>query len=186
MRIRSIIIKTCSILSTLILVAIIILGGGISVAKFLGYSPMAVLSGSMKPVYEVGAVVFINTNVKYEDIAVNDVVTFNADSKTIITHRVIAIDPVTGCLTTKGDSNDTEDNSPITPEMYIGVATIQIPKMGYALMNLTTRKGIAAGLLLAGTLALLIIIPALLKPEKKEAAPVSEELPAVPEGEVKN
>jgi signal peptidase len=156
-------VKVCNALGTLILVAIIVCSGTILVLRFLGYQPMAVLSGSMEPVYNVGGLVFIDTNVAAEEIGVGDVITYNLTEDMIVTHRVIAVDAPGRAFTTKGDANNAPDLAAVPFGSLIGKATFHIPMAGYVMMDLFTYKGLAAGAMLAGLLIILFAVPALLK-----------------------
>jgi signal peptidase len=157
--------KICNILYTVILTAVILAGGGILVLRFLGFQPMAVLSGSMQPAYKVGDLVFVNTKAKPEDMRVDDVITFNVDENTIVTHRVIETDSAAGTFTTKGDANDNQDFMSVTYSMFVGKAVFSVPGAGRVLMNLDSRNGLAMGMMLVGVLAVLFIVPIILKPE---------------------
>jgi signal peptidase len=143
----------------IILAAIILAAGAVLGARVLGYLPLGVLSGSMEPAYHVGAVVFIDTNAKPEDIAVGDTIAFNLSEDTVVTHRVIAVDAERQQFTTKGDANNVEDMAPVPFGNMIGRAALHIPQAGYALMNLQTRKGFAVGAIVIAVLVALFAIP---------------------------
>jgi signal peptidase len=165
--------RMCNALGTAILAAIIVVAGGILLLQVMGYKPMAILSGSMEPNYNVGGVVFIDTGAKADEVAVGDVITYRLGEDTVVTHRVIAIEA--DAYMTKGDANDAADLAPVPKDKLIGKAWLHIPLLGYALMNLGTRKGFAAGAILIAILIALFGIPALLTPGKgKAAAEVSE------------
>jgi signal peptidase len=164
---RTLISKLCGWLGTAILVLIILVAGGIMAATLLGHTPMAILSGSMEPAYHVGGLVFIDTHAAPEDIALGDSITFTLGEDTVVTHRVVAIDAAAQVFTTKGDANDSEDLAPVPFGALVGRAGLHVPYAGYALMNLKTTKGFAAGALLAALLIVLFVVPALLAPPKK-------------------
>jgi signal peptidase len=163
---KTLISRLCNIVGTAILTAIIVVAGGILLLQLLGRKPMAILSGSMEPSYNVGGVVFIDTKVKPEDIELGDVITFTLGEDTMVTHRVIAEEA--DAFITKGDANDTADLAPVPKDKLIGRAWLHIPFLGYALMNLGTRKGFAAGAILIAILIVLFIVPALLTPGKEK------------------
>jgi signal peptidase len=158
--------RLCNVLATLIMVAVILVAGGIMLLSALGRKPMAILSGSMEPSYNVGGLVFIDTNVSPEEIAVGDVITFTLGEDTVVTHRVTAIQD--GQFTTKGDANNTEDLSPVPFDNMVGRAWLHVPWLGYALMNLKTTKGFAAGALILAVLIVLFIVPVILAPAKPD------------------
>jgi signal peptidase len=158
--------KICNALGMAILAVIILAAGSILAARLLGFQPMGILSGSMEPSYHVGGLVFINTNVEAEDIAPGEVVAFYLRQDTVVTHRVVAVDADARTFTTKGDANNTEDLAPVPFDNLIGRAAFHIPMMGYALMNLATSKGFAAGAILLAVLIILFVLPVLLAPSK--------------------
>jgi signal peptidase len=165
---RTAISRTCNGLGTAILLLVILAAGSVMGLTLLGYTPMAVLSGSMEPAYHVGGLVFIDTNVTAEEIAVGDSVTFTLSADTVVTHRVTAIDAAARAFLTKGDANDSPDLAPVPFEALVGRAAFHIPGAGYALMNLKTTKGFAAGALLVAILIALFVVPVLLAPGKSE------------------
>jgi signal peptidase len=165
-------------LGYLILIAFCLCAAAILVLQGLGYKPMVILSGSMEPAYHVGGLVFINSNASLQDIKVGDVVAYNVDEDTVVTHRVVSIDPAAQEFKTKGDANDSEDLASVPFANMVGKAWITIPELGYAIMNLKTTKGFGAACILVALLVVLFIIPVLLKPAKpaapKPGTPVQE------------
>ncbi|WP_051569425.1 signal peptidase I [Alkaliphilus transvaalensis] len=107
------------------------------IPTLMGYSPMSVLTGSMRPMLEPGDMI-ITKNVAAEEIEVGDVITYRVDSYTLVTHRVIAIIEENGRINfqTQGDANNTIDQSLVTPEALVGSLVFRIPKGGY-LVNFT-------------------------------------------------
>jgi signal peptidase len=158
--------KICSALGIGILIAIILTAGSILGAKLLGFQPMGILSGSMEPAYNVGGLVFIDTNAHAEDIRIGDAIAFYLSDDMVVTHRVTEIDAAERLFTTKGDANNTEDLAPVPFDNLIGKAVFHIPRAGYILMNLTTPKGFAAGAILLAALIILFVIPVMLTPDK--------------------
>ena len=84
--------KVCNILSTLILAVLLILALLFIVPMVLGYTELAVLSGSMEPNIHVGSIVYVDKSVQGEELEVGDVVTYSLQSGTYVTHRVISTD----------------------------------------------------------------------------------------------
>jgi signal peptidase len=169
--------KICNTLGILILIAVIAAAGSVMGAKALGFAPMGILSGSMEPAYNVGGLVFIDTNARAEDIKVGDAVAYGLSEDTVVTHRVTEIDAERSLFTTKGDANNAEDLAPVPFENLIGKAVFHIPRAGYVLMNLSTPKGFAAGAILIAVLIVLFVIPVLLTPGAagaRQASPAKE------------
>ena len=159
--------KICNALGILILIAVILAAGSVMGAKLLGFEPMGILSGSMEPAYNVGGLVFIDTNARAEDIGVGDAIAYRLRDDTVVTHRVIAKDEGARAFTTKGDANNAEDLAPVPYDSLIGKAVFHVPRAGYVLMNLSTPKGFAAGAVLIAVLIVLFVLPVLLSPAGK-------------------
>jgi signal peptidase len=160
--------KICNALGILILIAVIVSAGSVMGAKFLGYEPMGILSGSMEPAYHVGGLVFIDTNARAEEIEVGDAIAYKLRDDMVVTHRVIETDRSEGFFRTKGDANNTEDLAPVPFDNLIGRAVFHVPQAGYILMNLSTPKGFAAGAILIAVLIILFVVPVLTAPGKEE------------------
>ena len=105
------------------------------VAGIFKYQPVAVLTYSMKPVFERGDVVIIEKLEENEKqkIKVGDVVEY-ASTKQIIIHRVIKIEKDKNdklVFTTKGDFNNSPDSKKVSEDQVRGIARAYIPKVGY-------------------------------------------------------
>ena len=94
--------------------------------SFGGYSFFKVITGSMEPELSVGDLI-LTEKTPAEKIAVNDVVSFYAQSPgmigKIITHRVVdkvVAEDGTVRLLTKGDANLSMDGYAVTDEMLVG------------------------------------------------------------------
>jgi signal peptidase len=153
------------VLFVVILIAVVLVCGAILGAQALGYKPMAILSGSMEPNYNVNGLVFIDTNARAEAIGVGDVVAFDVGGGTTVTHRVVEVDGEARTFTTKGDANDTIDGA-TSWDALIGVATLHVPNLGGLAMGIRSTKGIAVGLIALAVLVLLFVIPIMLAPPK--------------------
>ena len=123
----------------LIVIAVLSIYSGIQarrhpgvVPSILGYKPMSVLSGSMRPLLEPGDMIVVK-DVDYKNVNTGDVITFKVNGTTLVTHRVVDIVEKNGKISfrTKGDANNTEDSELITPERLVGVLAFSIPKGGY-------------------------------------------------------
>ena len=169
--------KICNFLSTVVLLLLMVVAAVILVPMIMGFREMAVLSGSMEPTIPVGSIVYVKP---VDDPAVlepGDVCTYTlADGETMVTHRVISIDPDSQTLVTKGDANDTEDGA-ISFGQVFGEAQFHLPYLGYIAMNIKTPTGI---LVVCGVIVVVILlnfIPAIIdadedektKPKKKAA-----------------
>ena len=104
-----------------------------------GIKPYIVLSGSMEPNIHTGSVCFVDTNVKYEDILVNDVIAFETKTNALVTHRVINI--TSHGFETKGDNNNSSDGISTTQSNFRGQTLFSIPYLGYFSQFLQTKRG---------------------------------------------
>jgi len=128
-----------------ILASCITLTGLLLILLFLiGIRPYAVQTGSMEPEIETGSLCFVNQNIPYDTIHENDIIAFRIKGNLLVTHRVYQITPEG--FVTKGDANNTEDASVITEQEYIGKTVYWIPKIGYVMMFLHTRRGMFFGI----------------------------------------
>ncbi len=102
------------------------------VPSILGYKPMSVLSGSMRPALEPGDMI-VAREVNPSDIKIDDIITYKVSENILVTHRVVQVINENGELLfrTKGDANNVEDSSLISPEQLVGAFVFNIPKGGY-------------------------------------------------------
>jgi len=118
---------------------------------------LIVLSGSMSPAIDRGAVV-ITASASPEEIRVGDIITFKqpsaADPNRCVTHRVINITTNGNSLQfqTKGDANEDPDNELVDSSDLIGKVVLSIPYIGYIPNYVKTSMGFVV----------LIVIPAIL------------------------
>jgi signal peptidase len=104
--------------------------------KFLGFSPLVVLSGSMEPALYPGDVVIIREQAadKYRP---GDVVTYLTGGNAF-THRIVSEE--NGVFTLKGDNNNTADEF-LTADRFEGKVILRIPKIGLAIVFLKKPQG---------------------------------------------
>ena len=159
--------KICNIVRIILLAIIIFVAVLLVAPKVLGFESMVVLSGSMEPEIAVGSMVYVKS-VDFEDIEVGDVISFKLSDGTMVTHRVAAINP-DGTLTTKGDANDTADNSPVKEKQLVGMVKGHLPFVGQLSSFIKSSLGIASLCAVAIVVILLSVLPSLTdKEEKKE------------------
>ena len=106
-------------------------------SNVLGVSIFEIVSGSMEPTLNVKDLIVVK---KTSNISKNDIITY-IDGKDFITHRVIKIEGNT--LTTKGDSNNSDDVR-IDKSKVIGKVILRIPKGGVLREVFTTPKVIVS------------------------------------------
>lgn len=96
-----------------------------------GNRPVVVLSGSMKPAYPVGSIIYYK-HAEFDNINVGDPITFDIGSSNFATHRVIEKNEEDQTFTTKGDNNPTADQNPVEYGRIVGKATdFAIPYAGF-------------------------------------------------------
>ena len=88
-----------------------------------------VSSNSMSPTIKSGDLVIVKNKNNYN---VDDIIVFNADLNSIVTHRIINISDST--IITKGDNNYAND-LPITKDKIIGKVVKIIPVINYPLVR---------------------------------------------------
>ena len=97
------------------------------------YRPQVIMSNSMKPVYERGAVVIVQ-KANPMDVQVGDIVQYEATGHSI-THRVIAIDLTSDgsgkrVFLMQGDNSPSPD-MPVQADQIVGIVRAQVPYVGY-------------------------------------------------------
>lgn len=96
----------------------------------MGFRPVVVLTGSMKPTFPVGSIVYYH-KCNFEDLQVGDAITFKAEDS-LVTHRITTVNGLSRTVVTKGDNNDTEDPVPVEENEIVGKTTkFAIPYAGY-------------------------------------------------------
>ena len=169
--------KICNFLSTVVLLLLAAVAAIILVPMLLGYKEMAVLTGSMEPNIPVGSLIYVKP---LDDPAVlqpGDVCTYRLkDGETMVTHRVVSVDPENQTLVTKGDANEVEDG-PVAFSQVFGETKFHLPYLGYIAMNIKTPTGI---MVVCGVLVVVILlnfIPAIIdagEEDKKKALQAAE------------
>jgi signal peptidase I len=119
-----------------------------------GYRMYVVQSGSMEPKIHVKSIVFVKPAADYK---VGDVITFNdpSSAKRTVTHRIYEItqnQSGADVITTKGDTNNAPDASPLQRDNIIGKEFFSAPYIGAIVAFSKTLLG----------LIFLIVIPAIL------------------------
>ena len=122
---------------------------GSNTEVFGGYKSYLVQSGSMEPAIMTGDIIVIHKQASY---AKNDVITFMAEEKGIVTHRIMNIleEKNTMFFNTKGDANRTDDSGNTSIDQVMGKVVFVIPKLGFFVGFAQSLPG----------LILLILIPA--------------------------
>lgn len=158
--------RICKILMNIIIIILVLVAGILFVPRLFGYENFAVISGSMEPNMPVGSIVYSHLE-DFNNIKVDDVISFKVNSETMVTHRVVEINQDDQSFITKGDANDVNDAEPVNYSQVIGVVHFCIPILGYIAMYLRTPLGIAAIFGIVFIILLLNFLPDLLKKDDK-------------------
>ena len=138
----------------IVVLAVVIPVAAFTVPQVVGAdNSYVVMSSSMQPAFDAGAVVFVKT-VPPESIEKGDVITYREGEKEVIrdgkrnriTHRVVGVSESKGApvFTTKGDANDAPDPQPVPASALIGTVLFSIPYLGHLIAFMTTDLGYAA------------------------------------------
>lgn len=120
----------------------------ICIPMIFGAKPVVVLSGSMRPTYEVGTIIYYKP-VPKEEIHEQDIVTYQMGDS-MVTHRVKRIE--NGEFITQGDNNNVEDGKPVPYNAVLGkIGGAAIPVLGYGVQFINNNFWVFA--ILIGLLA---------------------------------
>lgn len=178
--------KIWSITTTVLVVLIVVSALFLMGARIVGLRVYTVLSGSMKPTYNPGDLIYVK-NVDPEEIKVGDPITFVMNENLVVaTHRVVDIDYENQRFYTKGDGNQIADTNPVHFKNLIGKPLFHIPYLGYISSWVQSPPGIyvaiGAGIMLIG----IVFIPDLFHSAKEEELRKKEEELNKREEELKN
>jgi signal peptidase len=104
-----------------------------------------VLSGSMEPAMSPGDAVIVR-EASPDEITERDIITFQTDSETPTTHRVVdVVERESGeAYVTKGDANEDPDSGTVPYDRVIGEVLFVIPLIGYVVNAVNTPIGFVA------------------------------------------
>lgn len=153
------------------------------VPTIAGHKVLNVLSGSMAPAIRTGDVIVVRPLLPGEVPKEGDVITYRVQGETarnremMITHRVMGTVLVNGkpvAFATKGDANDSPDETPVALQAIVGVYRFRVPFFGYVAYFVRQPVGIVLmlvvpGLFLIGT-ELRKVYKILLEAEAQEKA----------------
>lgn len=142
-------------------------------STFFGIKPIIIETGSMEPTIRTNALV-IGKNVKFEDLKVGDIITFQMQNGKLNTHRIVSKSEGFEMFTTKGDNNVMPDSISITPDNY----KYKIVTICNWFTELNTAKGILMYIVLpiVGIIIFIIFIRVMFGALKRRISG-SEEVP---------
>ena len=164
--------KIGNVVTTLLVVAVVLLAIALAGVRLFGLQVYTVLSGSMEPAYHVGALLY-DKKVDPAQLRPGDVITFMLDEETIVTHRIVEVvpdeeDPSVIRFRTKGDANAAEDGSLVHYKNVLGTPVFTIPKLGYFANFVQQPPGLYVAIAFGAVLVLLAFLPDLLGDDKKK------------------
>ena len=159
--------KLWSVLSTLIVIAVVALAILLAGVRLVGLTPYVVLSGSMEPTYHTGSLIY-DKKVDPFTLKEGDVITFMVSEDTLATHRVVGVvpdedEPGTIRFRTKGDANDAEDGTLVHYKNVVGTPVFTIPYLGYFSNWITHAPGKYIAITAAVVFLILLFLPDMLK-----------------------
>jgi len=140
--------------------------------RLVGLKPYVVLSGSMRPTYEVGSLVYVKS-VDYRELKVGDPITYMISQDTVVTHRIIEVlvdeeNPETLRFVTKGDANDQPDGASVHYKNIIGKPVFSVPYLGYVSNYIQNPPGMYIAIAAGAVLILLVFLPDVFADEGKK------------------
>lgn len=159
--------KLWNALTTLIVIAIVILTILLAGVRLVGLTPYVVLSGSMEPNYHTGSLIY-DKKVDPFTLKEGDVITFMVSEDTLATHRIVGVvpdedEPGTIRFRTKGDTNDAEDGILVHYKNVVGTPVFTIPYLGYFSNWITHAPGKYIAITAAVVFLILLFLPDMLK-----------------------
>ena len=147
-----------ALVGVVVLLAIALVG-----VRLIGLKPFVVLSGSMRPTYEVGSLIYVKS-VDYKELKVGDPITYMISQDTVVTHRIIEVlvdeeDPNTIRYFTQGDANEQPDGTSVHYKNIIGKPVFSIPYLGYVSNYIQNPPGKYVAIAGGAILILLVFLP---------------------------
>ena len=168
-----ILLKVWNIITTVLVVAVVVLALLLAGPRLVGMDVFTVLSGSMEPAYHTGSLIYVKDVDPFE-IEPGQVITFMLSEDTVATHRVVGIvpdedEPGTIRFRTKGDANNVEDGTLVHYKNIIGTPVFTIPQLGYLANYIQNPPGMYLAISAGAILLMMVFIPDLFI--KEEEAP---------------
>ncbi len=120
-----------------------------NVFSIIGYKPLIVATGSMKPAIDPGDII-VTKSINPEKIKPGDIITYRVNGAIPVTHRVVRLEKSNGSLlfVTKGDANKGDDPEPVSADRIIGKMVFKISKAGYVAEFFKTPAGFMIGIII--------------------------------------
>ena len=130
-----------------------------TVPSLFGYKPFIVLSGSMKPQFDVGDLIIIEKT-NSDSLKQNDVIAYRDKNNYVTTHRIINIINKNNetCFETKGDNNNTKDELIVCKDKIEGKYHSKISKAGNFVLFIQKPIGFTVMMLTIVVIGLIIYL----------------------------
>ena len=163
---RSFLQKIWNIVTTVLVTVMVICAVFLMGSRLLGYQVFNVISGSMRPEYNVGDLIYVK-DIKPSEIKVGMPITFVLNEDLVVaTHRVVEIDAENQYFYTKGDANKTVDSAPVHFNNVIGVPQFRIPLLGYVSDFIQNPPGIYITVVVGAVLIVAVFLPDFMRNKK--------------------
>ena len=176
--------KIWNLITTLIVIAAVLLAVLLVGVRLAGLQVFTVLSGSMEPTYHTGSLIYVK-KVDAAKLSEGTVITFMLDENTVATHRIVGVvpdedEPGVVRYRTKGDANEAEDGGLVHYKNVIGTPVFSIPGLGYLANYIQHPPGTYVAVSAGAAVLLLMFLPELIgmmrsdgeedKPPKEKAS----------------
>ena len=176
--------KIWNLITTLIVIAAVLLAVLLVGVRLAGLQVFTVLSGSMEPTYHTGSLIYVK-KVDAAKLSEGTVITFMLDENTVATHRIVGVvpdedEPGVVRYRTKGDANEAEDGGLVHYKNVIGTPVFSIPRLGYLANYIQHPPGTYVAVSAGAAILLLMFLPELIgmmrgdgeedKPPKEKAS----------------
>lgn len=176
--------KIWNLITTLIVIAAVLLAVLLVGVRLAGLQVFTVLSGSMEPTYHTGSLIYVK-KVDAAKLSEGTVITFMLDEDTVATHRIVGVvpdedEPGVVRYRTKGDANEAEDGSLVHYKNVIGTPVFSIPKLGYLANYIQHPPGTYVAVSAGAAVLLLMFLPELIgmmRGDGEEDKPPKEKAP---------
>ena len=153
--------KIWSIVSTVLVGAVVVLAVLLLGGRLLGWQVFTVVSGSMEPVDHVGDLLYVRPT-DPADLQPGDVITFVMNEQLVVgTHRIVEVEDTGERLYfyTKGDANAAMDAAPVAQENVLGTPVFSIPLLGYVAAFVQQPPGSYVAVAVGAVLLALVLLP---------------------------
>ena len=176
--------KIWNLITTLIVIAAVLLAVLLVGVRLAGLQVFTVLSGSMEPTYHTGSLIYVK-KVDAAKLSEGTVITFMLDENTVATHRIVGVvpdedEPGVVRYRTKGDANEAEDGSLVHYKNVIGTPVFSIPRLGYLANYIQHPPGTYVAVSAGAAVLLLMFLPELIgmmRGDGEEDKPPKEKAP---------